>query len=111
MNLYAYVDIFCIQDVRFPYFLKVLHQQARIGKVYRIECFSFAEVDYYRALCKKLPNHLIFVRVVKPEYSEYRQLIDGGPLSTGSSNRRNQIDGKDFNPENPIRCRYIAKTF
>ena len=109
--LYAFVDVLCSQRVRFPYYMKVLHQQGEAGVTYRIACYSFAEVDYYRQLCKQMAPWLTFTLVRPSKYDIYKQVLDGGPLSVGKGGWRNQIDGKLFQAETVVRNRYVAATF
>lgn len=113
-KLYAYVQVLCLKKVRFPYFMKVLHQQGAQENIYLIECYSYAEVDYYRRMCKQLKGWLEFIQVLDPKYGDYRQVVDGGPFGStedAGSGFRCTIDGKEFNPDTPLRNSYIAEPF
>lgn len=110
-KLYAYVQVLCLKRVRFPYFMKVLHQQGAQANIYLIECYSYAEVDYYRRMCQQMKGWLEFIQVLEPVYGEYRQVVDGGPFgSTEDTNIRTWIDGKEFG-ELTLRNEYIAEPF
>lgn len=113
MKLYAYVDILCIRNIKFPYYIRTLHQTGVAGIIYHIECYSFAEVDYYKQLCSVVPGYLMLVKIWRPGDNIYKTIIDGGPLSFDgeTGKRRNKIDGEDFNPDNKIRNYYIADIF
>ena len=110
--VYAYAYIYCIQDIRFPYYLKVQHQQGQMGHTYRIACKNFAELDYYRHLCKDIPDYLALSAIRRGNDDEYRQVLDGDMLSQMSDEDiRNWTDGKTFEFVGPVRNAYIGDTF
>lgn len=115
-KLYAYVDLVCNEAVNFPYFLQVNHQQGVPGAVYHIECFSEAEVDYYRQLCKILDPKLMLlnVRLQSTDNEQYRQALDGGSLKNDyiyNNTPRNVIDGKCIKSGHTIRDAYDGGIF
>ena len=107
---YAFVYIYCIKDIRFPYYLKVQHQQGIADHTYRIACMSYADVDYYQQLCQAVPESLSIVAVHTSDTDEYRQAISGGSFEE-ILDIRNWIDGKIIEGGLPLRNVYEAEPF
>ena len=114
-KLYAYVVIWVRRKVKFPYYFRVEHQQGYRNDLFKIECYDFEEVDYYKRLCKELSRYLALIEIIYPQDQKdgIVNRIDGGPslLVDLSTNWRESIDGKDFDPKKKIRAKYIAKPF
>lgn len=119
-ELYAYAKVYCIEKVRFPYYLKTLHQQGIGGITYDIECFSEADVDYYRQLCETMSTYLFFMGAYDERNNKFHQVIDGGYFGTDNPNHnssidvrgiREHIDGKDYALELDIRNHYECGVF
>lgn len=108
---YAFVYIHCIQNVRFPYYLRTQHQQAIEGVTYRLRCMSYAEVDFYQRICDDLPDFLAIAAVHTADTDGFRQVINNGDFDTDVTEIRNWVDGKELEIENPLRNTYIGQPF
>lgn len=105
-----YARIYCIENIKFPLYLKMQHQQGLAGQTYEIRCRSYAEVDFYRSLCKTMPEFLDFIGAVDKDLEkQYYQLVDGGPTPKSIYGTREEIDGKSTSDELPIRNVYQAE--
>lgn len=101
--------IFCKREIKFPYYLRVEHQQGEAGHTYYIPCYSFAELDYYRELCHDTDKHLLFAGPWDSRYETYRQVVDGGFFGVearAESDIRDKIDGKLFEDRLEVRNHY-----
>lgn len=114
-KLCAYVIIWVRRKIKFPYYFRTEHQQGYRNDLFKIECYDFEEVDYYKRLCKELSRYLALIEIIYPEdmKDDIVNRIDGGPslLVDLSSSYREGIDGKDFDLNKKIRASYIAKPF
>lgn len=114
-NLYAYVMIWVRRKIKFPYYFRAEHQQGYRNDLFKIECYDFEEVDYYKRLCRELSRYIALIEIIYPEDIEDGVVnrIDGGPslLVDLGSDYREGIDGKDFDLNRKIRAKYIAKPF
>ena len=114
-ELYAYVKIWVRRKVKFPLYFRTEHQQGVRNDEFMIECYDYEEVDYYKQLCKDLSRYLELLEIIYPadEKNETINRIDGGPsLQVDlTTNRREEIDGKDFDLKKKVRSVYIAKPF
>lgn len=113
--LYAYVYIGIRRQVAFPLYLRRQRIQGYLHDVFRIECYSEAEVSWYRQMCARMKHWLVLLQI------DYIELIDDGYIENldGGGNLeatpdtfpvREGIDGKFFG-ENVIRETYIDKEF
>ena len=113
--LYAYVYIGIRRQVAFPLYLRRQRIQGYLHDVFRIECYSEAEVSWYRQMCARMKHWLVLLQI------DYNELIDDGYIENidGGGNLeatpdtfpvREGIDGKFFG-ENVIRETYIDKEF
>lgn len=113
--LYAYVYIGIRRQVAFPLYLRRQRIQGYLHVVFRIECYSEAEVSWYRQMCARMKHWLVLLQ------TDYIELIDDGYIENidGGGNLeatpdtfpvREGIDGKFFG-ENVIRETYIDKEF
>lgn len=118
MNLYAYAWVFVIRSVKFPTFERKEHIDGETGKLYKIDCYSYAEVDFYRSLCESLQEKLFFCGMFTDEDLQHRQFVDGGyfgkhgePSCNPQVAIRQTIDGKDYSLALQLRSSYIANIF
>ena len=113
--LYAYVYISIRRKVAFPLYLRRQRQQGYLHDIFRIECYSEAEVSWYRQMCSRMSHWLVLLQI---EYIElindgYIEGIDGGgnlEAIPGTFPVREGIEGKLFG-EDEIRETYIDKEF
>ena len=114
-KLYAYVKIWVRRKVKFPYYFRTEHQQGFRNDIFKIECYDFEEVDYYKRLCRDLLRYLQLLEIIYPQdiKDSIVNRIDGGPSLTVDLSKgwRDKIDGKDFDLKKKIRTKYIAKPF
>jgi len=119
--LYAYVYISIRRKVAFPLYLRRQRQQGYLHDIFRIECYSEAEVSWYRQLCAQMAHWLVLLQI---EYVElindgYIEDIDGGgnlEATPDTFPMREVIDGKCFGEtviretyaENQI-CEHVIK--
>ena len=114
-SLYAYVYISIRRKVAFPLYLRRQRQQGYLHDVFRIECYSEAEVSWYRQMCARMSHWLVLLQVDYIELMNdgYIEIIDGGdnvdaPLNSFSV--RDGIEGRFFG-ETKIREAYTDKEF
>lgn len=113
--LYAYVYIGIRRKVAFPLYLRRQRQQGYLHDIFRIECYSEAEVSWYRQMCARMSHWLVLLQI---DYIElisdwYIENIDGGgnlEFTPDTVPVREGIDGKVFG-ETIIRETYIDKEF
>lgn len=99
--LYAYVYISIRRKVAFPLYLRSQRQQGYLHDKFRIECYSEAEVSWYRQMCARMSRWLVLLHI---EYVElindgYIDNIDGGGNLEATPDVfpvRERIDGKCF---------------
>lgn len=113
--LYAYVYISIRRKVAFPLYLRRQRQQGYLHDVFRIECYSEAEVSWYRQMCARMSHWLVLLQVDYIELMNdgYIENIDGGDNLDATLNTfsvREGIDGKFFG-ETKIREAYTDKEF
>lgn len=113
--LYAYVYIGIRRQVAFPLYLRRQRIQGYLHDVFRIECYSEAEVSWYRQMCARMKHWLVLLQIDYIELIDdgYIENIDGGGNLEATPNTfpvREGIDGKFFG-ENVIRETYIDKEF
>ena len=100
-TLYAYVYISIRRKVAFPLYLRRQRQQGYLHDIFRIECYSEAEVSWYRQMCSRMSHWLVLLHV------DYIELIDDGYIEDidGGGNLeatpdifpvREGLDGKFF---------------
>ena len=113
-SLYAYVYISIRRKVAFPLYLRRQRQQGYLHDVFRIECYSEAEVSWYRQMCARMSHWLVLLQI---DYIElindgYVENLDGGNLEITPDTVpiREGIDGKVF-CETKIREAYTDKEF
>lgn len=113
-SLYAYVYISIRRKVAFPLYLRRQRQQGYLHDVFRIECYSEAEVSWYQQMCARMSHWLVLLQV---DYIElindgYVENIDGGNLEITPDTVpiREGIGGKVFG-ETKIREAYTDKEF
>lgn len=114
-SLYAYVYISIRRKVAFPLYLRRQRQQGYLHDVFRIECYSEAEVSWYRQMCARMSHWLVLLQVDYIELMNdgYIENIDGGDNLDATLNTfsvREGIDGKFFG-EIKIREAYTDKEF
>lgn len=113
--LYAYVYIGIRRRVAFPLYLRRQRIQGYIHDVFRIECYSEAEVSWYRQMCARMKHWLVllqidYIELIDDGYTDY---IDGGgnlEFTPDTTSVREWVDGKLFG-EKIIRETYIDKEF
>lgn len=113
--LYAYVHISIRRKIAFPLFERNQRIQGYLHDVFRIECYSEAEVSWYKDMCSRLKHWLVLLEV---EYIElvkdgYVNSIDGGgnlEFIPDTTPTREEIDGKQFGMSD-IREVYTDKEF
>ena len=113
--LYAYVYIGIRRQVAFPLYLRRQRIQGYLHDVFRIECYSEAEVSWYRQMCARMKHWLVLLQIDYIELIDdgYIENIDGGGNLEATPDTfpvREGIDGKFFG-ENVIRETYIDKEF
>lgn len=113
--LYAYVYISIRRKVAFPLYLRRQRQQGYLHDVFRIECYSEAEVSWYRQMCARMSHWLVLLQVDYIELMNdgYIENIDGGDNLDATLNTfsvREGIDGKFFG-ETKIQEAYTDKEF
>lgn len=113
--LYAYVYIGIRRQVAFPLYLRRQRIQGYLHDVFRIECYSEAEVSWYRQMCARMKHWLVLLQIDYIELIDdgYIENIDGGGNLEATPDTfpvREGIDGKFFG-ENAIRETYIDKEF
>ena len=113
--LYAYVYISIRRKVAFPLYLRRQRQQGYLHDVFRIECYSEAEVSWYRQMCARMKHWLVLLQIDYIELIDdgYIENIDGGGNLEATPDTfpvREGIDGKFFG-EDVIRETYIDKEF
>lgn len=113
--LYAYVYIGIRRKVAFPLYLRRQRQQGYLHDVFRIECYSEAEVSWYNQMCARMSHWLVLLHIDYIEQIEdgYIDSIDGGgnlESTPDNTQVREGIDGKLFG-ESVIRETYIDKEF
>lgn len=99
--LYAYVNIGIRRQIAFPLYLRRQRIQGYRDDVFRIECYSEAEVSWYIQMCARMKRWLVLLEV---EYVEqlndgYVDSIDGGgnlEFTPDNTPVREGIDGKEF---------------
>ena len=114
-SLYAYVYISIRRKVAFLLYLRRQRQQGYLHDVFRIECYSEAEVSWYRQMCARMSHWLVLLQVDYIELMNdgYIENIDGGDNLDATLNTfsvREGIDGKFFG-ETKIREAYTDKEF
>lgn len=110
--LYAYVYISIRRKVAFPLYLRRQRQQGYLHDIFRIECYSEAEVSWYRQMCARMSHWLVLLHIDYVELINdgYIENIDGGgnlEFTPDSVPVREGIDGKVFG-ESIIRETYAA---
>lgn len=113
--IYAYVRIGVRRKIAFPLYLRRQRIQGYRNDVFRIECYSEAEVSWYKELCAELSRWLVLLEV---EYVEllndgYIDYVDGGgnlEFTPDTVPVREHIDGKEFGGYE-IRETYLDKEF
>lgn len=113
--LYAYVYIGTRRQVAFPLYLRRQRIQGYLHDVFRIECYSEAEVSWYRQMCARMKHWLVLLQIDYIELIDdgYIENIDGGGNLEATPDTfpvREGIDGKFFG-EDVIRETYIDKEF
>lgn len=113
--LYAYVYIGIRRKIAFPLYLRRQRQQGFLHDIFKIECYSEAEVSWYVQLCARLSHWLVLLQVEYAELIEdgYADRVDGGSnleYTPDTTPTREEIDGKFFGEEK-IREVYIDKEF
>lgn len=113
--LYAYVYIGIRRQVAFPLYLRRQRIQGYLHDVFRIECYSEAEVSWYRQMCARMKHWLVLLQIDYIELIDdgYIENIDGGGNLEATPDTfpvREGIDGKLFG-EDVIRETYIDKEF
>lgn len=113
--LYAYVYIGIRRQVAFPLYLRRQRIQGYLHDVFRIECYSEAEVSWYRQMCARMKHWLVLLQIDYIELIDdgYIEDIDGGGNLEATPDTfpvREGIDGKFFG-KNVIRETYIDKEF
>ena len=113
--LYAYVYIGIRRQVAFPLYLRRQRIQGYLHDVFRIECYSEAEVSWYRQMCASMQHWLVLLQIDYIELIDdgYIEDIDGGGNLEATPDTfpvREGIDGKFFGEE-VIRETYIDKEF
>lgn len=113
--LYAYVYIGIRRQVAFPLYLRRQRIQGYLHDVFRIECYSEAEVSWYRQMCARMKHWLVLLQIDYIELIDdgYIENIDGGGNLEATPDTfpvREGIDGKFFG-EDVIRETYIDKEF
>ena len=114
-SLYAYVYISIRRKVAFPLYLRRQRQQGYLHDVFRIECYSEAEVSWYRQMCARMSHWLVLLQVDYIELMNdgYIENIDGGDNLDATLNTfsvREGIEGRFFG-ETKIREAYTDKEF
>lgn len=99
--LYAYVYISIRRKVAFPLYLRRQRQQGYLHNVFRIECYSEAEVSWYRQMCARMSHWLVLLQIdyIEQINDGYADNIDGGgnlEFTPDSVPVREEIDGKIF---------------
>lgn len=99
--LYAYVNIGIRRRVAFPLYLRRQRIQGYRGDVFKIECYSEAEVSWYRQMCARMTYWLVLLEIeyVEPAEDGYIDNIDGGDnleCTPDNTEVRESIDGKEF---------------
>ena len=100
-TLYAYVYISIRRKVAFPLYLRRQRQQGYLHDIFRIECYSEAEVSWYRQMCARMSHWLVLLQI---DYIElindgYIENIDGGGNLEATPDIfpvREGLDGKFF---------------
>lgn len=113
--LYAYVYIGIRRKVAVPLYERTQSKQGYRNDVFKIECYSEAEVSWYKDLCSRMSHYLVLICV---EYLEllndgYIDSIDGGgnlEFTPDTTSVREHVDGKVFG-EVTIREIYQDKEF
>lgn len=113
--LYAYVYISIRRKVAFLLYLRRQRQQGYLHDIFRIECYSKAEVAWYRQMCSRMLHWLVLLQVDYIELMNdgYIENIDGGDNLDATLNTfsvREGIDGKFFG-EIKIREAHTDKEF
>lgn len=113
--LYAYVYIGIRRKVAFPLYLRRQRQQGYLHDVFRIECYSEAEVSWYHQMCARMSHWIVLLHIDYIEQIEdgYIDNIDGGgnlESTPDNTQVREGIDGKLFG-ESVIRETYLDKEF
>ena len=114
-TLYAYVYISIRRKVAFPLYLRRQRQQGYLHDIFRIECYSEAEVSWYRQMCSRMSHWLVLL------HADYIELIDDGYIEDidGGGNLEATpdifpvlvgLDGKFFG-ETKIRDAYTDQEF
>lgn len=114
-SLYAYVYILIRRAVAFPLYLRNQRTQGYRNDVFRIECYSEAEVSWYRQMCARTTHWLALIEVEYIEQTEddYADGIDGGgnlEFTSTNTEVREWVDGKFFG-ETEVRETHIDKEF
>ena len=99
--LYAYVYIGIRRKVAFLLYLRRQRQQGYLHDVFRIECYSEAEVSWYLRLCARMARWLVLLHIDYVELINdgYTDSIDGGgnlEATPGTFPVRERVDGKFF---------------
>lgn len=115
MPLYAYVYIGIRRKVALPLYLRKQHIQGYRDDVLKIECYSEAEVSWYKELCFRMSHWVVLLCVEYIELLEdgYIDYIDGGgnlEFTPETIAVREHVDGKVFG-EVTIRETYQDKEF
>lgn len=113
--LYAYVYISIRRRIAFPLFQRRQRIQGYLHDVFRIECYSEAEVSWYVQMCARLAHWLVLLQIeyIKLTEDGYIDYIDGGgnlEFTPDTTQVRERIDGKLFG-ETEIRESYVDKEF
>lgn len=99
--LYAYVYIGIRRKIAFPLYLRRQRQQGYLHDKFRIECYSEADVSWYRQMCARMSHWLVLLQI---DYIElindgYIENIDGGGNLEATPDIfpvREGLDGKFF---------------
>lgn len=115
LPLYAYVYIGIRRRVAFPLYLRQQRIQGHLHDVFKIECYSQAEVSWYLQLCIRMKHWLVLIQIEYVDLTDdgYNDGIDGGgnlEFTPDDTEVREEIDGKLFG-ETLIREKYIDKEF
>ena len=113
--LYAYVHISMRRKLAFPLFMRSQRIQGYLHDKFRIECYSEAEVSWYKEMCNRLKHWLVLLEVEYTSLTKdgYINNLDGGgnlEFTPDNTPTREEVDGKHFGGAD-IREKYRDKEF